>query len=234
MTTAYGTLVKPKRNGSAPDLPLKDHRSLTTPSATAPVIHIVDDDASFLRAISRLLKASGFVVQTFVSAADFFSQREQNASGCLVVDLQMPGMDGLEVQAALARTNNPLPTLFLTGHGDIPSSVRAMRGGAEDFLVKTAPKAELLDAIRRAVARDARERKTRLQHHEAKERIETLTRREREVFGHVIQGRLNKQIADDLRIAERTVKCHRGNITTKLGVPSVAELTRLAHEAGMF
>ena len=199
-----------------------------------PVIHIVDDDASFLQATSRLLKASGFVVRTFRSAADFFAQREQDAKGCLVVDLQMPGMNGLELQEALARTSNPLPTLFLTGHGDIPSSVRAMRGGAEDFLVKTAPKANLLDAIRRAVARDERERTTRAQRQEAKERIETLTGREREVFSHVIRGRLNKQIADDLNIAERTVKCHRGNITTKLGVPSAAELTRLAHEAGMF
>jgi len=198
-----------------------------------PIIHIVDDDASFLRATSRLLKASGFAVETFVSAADFFSQRDQNANGCLVVDLRMPGMDGLALQSALARTGNPLPTLFLTGHGDIASSVRAMRGGAEDFLVKTAPKAELLDAVRRAVARDARERKARAQRLEAKERIASLTEREREVFGHVIRGRLNKQIADDLGITERTVKCHRHSITTKLGVPSVAELTRLAHQAGV-
>jgi FixJ family two-component response regulator len=206
---------------------------MTSPTA-GPVIHIVDDDASFLHAASRLLRASGFAVKTFASAADFFSQRDQDAVGCLVVDLQMPEMDGLELQAALARTRNPLPTLFLTAHGDIPSSVRAMRGGAEDFLGKTAPKAELLDAIRRAVARDARERKTRAQRREANERIATLSEREREVFGHVIRGRLNKQIADDLRISERTVKHHRGNITTKLGVPSVAELTRLAHEAGIF
>jgi two-component system, LuxR family, response regulator FixJ len=202
-------------------------------NAAEPVIHIVDDDASFLRASSRLLRASGFAVKTFASAADFFSQRDQDAVGCLVADLQMPGMDGLELQAALARTRNPLPIVFLTGHGDIPSSVRAMRGGAEDFLVKTAPKAVLLDAIQRAVARDARERKTRTQRREANERIGTLTEREREVFGHVIRGRLNKQIADDLGITERTVKCHRQSITAKLGVPSVAELTRLALQAGV-
>lgn len=208
--------------------------SLALRSSSPATIFLVDDDASFLRATSRLLRASGFAVTTFASAADFFSQRDQDASGCLVADLQMPGMDGLELQAALARTRHPLPTLFLTGHGDIASSVRAMRGGAEDYLVKTAPKADLLDAIRRAVARDARERKTRAQRQEAKERIETLTKREREVFGHVIRGRLNKQIADDLGISERTVKHHRGNITTKVGVPSVAELTRLAHEAGTF
>jgi len=137
------------------------------------------------------------------------------------------------LQAALARTRNPLPILFLSGHGDIPSSVRAMRGGAEDFLVKTAPKVVLLDAIRRTVARDARERKTRAHRREANERIGTLSEREREVLGHVIRGRLNKQIADDLGIKERTVKYHRQSITTKLGVPSVAELTRLALEAGV-
>lgn len=204
----------------------------SSPSSPA-TIFLVDDDTSFLRASSRLLRASGFAVKAFASATDFFSQRDQDAVGCLVADLQMPGMDGLELQAALARTRNPLPILFLTGHGDIPSSVRAMRGGAEDFLVKTAPKAALLDAIRRAVARDARERKTRAQRREANERIGTLTEREREVFGHVIRGRLNKQIADDLGITDRTVKVHRKSITTKLGVPSVAELTRLALEAGL-
>jgi len=203
-------------------------------NSAEPVVHLVDDDASFLRATSRLLRASGFMVQAFSSAAELFSQRDQEATGCLVVDLRMNGMDGLELQAALARTRNPLTVLFLTGHADIPSSVRAMRGGAEDFLVKTAPKAVLLDAIRRALARDVRERAKRAIRRQALERIDSLTAREREVFTHVIRGRLNKQIADDLGITERTVKCHRQSITTKLGVPSVAELTRLAIEAGLF
>lgn len=202
--------------------------------AADPVVHLVDDDPSFLRATSRLLRASGFLVKTFSSAAELFSERDQEATGCLVVDLRMEGMDGLELQAALARTRNPLTVLFLTGHADIPASVRAMRGGAEDFLVKTAPKGALLDAIRRALARDVRERAKRTARREALERVETLTAREREVFSHVIRGQLNKQIADDLSITERTVKCHRQSITTKLGVPSVAELTRLAIEAGLF
>ena len=203
-------------------------------SLPQPIIHLVDDDDSFLRATSRLLRAKGFVVKTFKSAADLFSNRDQDAAGCLVADLQMRGMDGLELQAAIARTSNPLAVLFLTGHANIPASVRAMRGGAEDFLVKTAPKAVLLDAIQRAVARDARERKKRARRREILERIGTLTEREREVYSHVIRGRLNKQIADDLGITERTVKCHRQSITTKLGVPSVAELTRLALEAEIF
>jgi FixJ family two-component response regulator len=202
-------------------------------SATVPIVHIVDDDASFLSATSRLLRASGFAVKTFASASDFLSQRDLDAPGCVVADLQMPKMNGLDLQMALGRTRNPLPILFLTGHGDIPSSVRAMRGGAEDFLIKTAPKAKLLDAIRRAVTRDAREREERLRRREVCERFEALTEREREVLSHVVRGRLNKQIADDLGIGERTVKLHRTSITTKLRAPSVAELTRLAHEAGI-
>ena len=209
-------------------------RPASLSSGSQPVVHLVDDDDSFLRATSRLLRAKGFVVRTFTSAADLFSHRDQEASGCLVADLEMRGMDGLELQAAIARTCNPLTVLFLTGHGDIPSSVRAMRGGAEDFIVKTAPKGVLLDAIRRAVARDARDRKNRARRREILERIGTLTEREREVYSHVIRGRLNKQIADDLGITERTVKCHRQSITTKLGVPSVAELTRLALDADIF
>ena len=123
-------------------------------SATEPTVHIVDDDALFLAAVSRLLRASGFAVRTFGSASDFLAQRVEDAPGCVLADLRMPGMNGLELQSALARSANPLPILFLTGHGDIPSSVRAMRDGAEDFLEKRASKAHLLEAVRRALARD--------------------------------------------------------------------------------
>jgi FixJ family two-component response regulator len=203
-------------------------------STAAPTVHIVDDDASFLTAISRLLRASGLAVRTFSSARDFLAQRGADAAGCVVADLQMPGMNGLDLQAALARTGNPLPILFLTGHGDIPSTVCAMRDGAEDFLEKRAPKEKLLDAVRRALDRDARERGERARQHGLRARFDALSEREREVLGHVVQGRLNKQIAADLGIHERTVKLHRTAVTTKLGVPSVAELTRLTQEAGIF
>ena len=135
-------------------------------SATTPTVHIVDDDASFLAAASRLLRASGFAVKTFSSASDFLAQRDTDAPGCVVADLQMPEMNGLDLQSALARTRNPLPTLFLTGQGDIPSSVRAMRGGAEDFLEKSAPREKLLDAVKRALARDEREREERARQRE--------------------------------------------------------------------
>jgi two-component system, LuxR family, response regulator FixJ len=203
-------------------------------SATEPIVHLVDDDASFLAAISRLLRASGFAVKAFSSASDFLEQREANAPGCVLADLQMPEMSGLELQSALARTRNPLPILFLTGHGDIPSTVRAMRGGAEDFLEKRASKERLLDAVKRALARDVREREDRARQGELRALFAAPTKRELEVLGHVVLGRLNKQIAADLCIHERTVKLHRTAITRKLRVQSAAELTRLTDEAGIF
>ena len=146
----------------------------------------------------------------------------------------MPGMNGLELQSALARSRHPLPIVFLTGHGDIPSSVRAMRNGAEDFLEKHAPKAQILAAVQQALARDARDRETRGRQREVRARFATLTKRELEVLGHVVRGQLNKQIAGDLEIHAATVKLHRTAITTKLRVQSVAELTRLTDEAGLF
>ena len=203
-------------------------------SETAPVVHVVDDDASFLTAISRLLRANGFTVKTYSSAHELLAQRDADTPGCVLADLQMPKMNGLDLQSALAQSTNPLPILFLTGHGDIPSSVRAMRGGAEDFLEKTAPKEELIEAVTRALTRDSREREAREQQRVLRARFDTLTERELEVLSHVVRGRLNKQIAGDLGIHERTVKLHRTAITTKLKVQSVAELTRLTQEAGIF
>lgn len=197
-----------------------------------PIVHVVDDDASFLAAVSRLLRAARFTVMTFASADDFLTQLAPHTPGCVLVDLQMPGTNGLELQAALAKNGNPLPIVFLTGQGDIPSSVRAMRQGAEDFLTKLAPKEELLGAVKRALAREAREREARVRQSALRSRFDALTGREREVLGHVVQGKLNKQIANDLDIHERTVKLHRTAITTKLKVHSVAELTKLWVEAG--
>jgi len=199
-----------------------------------PIVHVVDDDASFLTAISRLLRANGFSVKTYSSAHKFLAHRDADVPGCVLADLQMPEMSGLDLQAALAQTSNPLPILFLTGHGDIPSSVQAMRDGAEDFLEKRAPKEKLLDAVNRALARDSREREARGRQRELRALFDTLTDREREVLAHVVQGRLNKQIAWDLGIHERTVKLHRTAITTKLNVQSVAELTHFTQEAGLF
>ena len=203
-------------------------------SVSLPVVHIVDDDASVLTAMSRLLRAHGFGVRTFASAGAFLAAREEDdAPGCVLADVRMPGMTGFELQAALARSSRPMPIVFLTGHGDIPSSVRAMRDGAEDFMEKGAPKGQILAAVRQALARDAQERESRARQGELRARFATLTTRELEVLSHVVRGQLNKQIAGDLDIHERTVKLHRTAITTKLHVQSVAELTRLTDEAGL-
>jgi two-component system, LuxR family, response regulator FixJ len=197
-------------------------------------IFIIDDDLSFLKSMSRLLRAIGYVVQAFVSAEEFLKELHPEMSGCVVTDLQMPGMDGLKLQEALGKTANPMPMIFLTGQGDIPTSVSAMRSGAEDFLTKRAPKEELLAAIERAMERDVQERKQRGRLRDLHHRFEELSERELEVLGHVVQGKMNKEIAADLDINERTVKLHRTSITRKLKVQSVVELTRLADEAGLF
>jgi len=194
----------------------------------------VDDDASFLQSVSRLLRAVGYTVQAFASAQEFMDQFTPEMSGCVVADLQMPGMNGLELQEALKRSANPLPVIFLTGQGDIPVTVSAMRSGAEDFLTKRARKEELLAAVERAFERNAQERQQRERLQGLRRRFDELSQRELEVLAHVVQGRMNKQIAADLNINERTVKLHRTNITRKLAVQSVAELTRLVDEAGLF
>jgi FixJ family two-component response regulator len=213
---------------------LSSHVSLAKGPPPAPTVFVVDDDVSFLRSVSRFLGASGFHVDIHNSAAEFLAMLKPGMSGCVVSDLKMPGMDGMALQEALRKAGSPLPILFLTGHGDIPVTVQAMRGGAEDFLTKLAPKEDLIGAIKRALARDAKERAERDRQRQLRARIDTLTEREREVLRHVVQGKLNKQIAADLGIHERTVKLHRTSITTKLRVHSVAELTRLAQEAGLF
>ena len=201
-------------------------------SDVKPIVRVVDDDASFLTAVARMLRASGFAVKTYASAVEFLAQPELDVPGCVLVDLQMPGLSGLDLQEALAKAGHLLPIIFLSGRGDIPTTVQAMRRGAEDFLTKRAPKEELLAAVKRALVRDASERAERARLAALSAPFATLTPREREVLKHVVQGRLNKQIAYDLGIHERTVKLHRTAITTKLGVHSTAELTKLWIEVG--
>jgi RNA polymerase sigma factor (sigma-70 family) len=198
-----------------------------------PTVFVIDDDPSFLRALSRLLRASGFQVGGYASAAEFMDGLQPDMAGCVITDLLMPGMDGMALQEALQKAGSPLPILFLTGHGDIPTTVQAMRRGAEDFLTKDAPKEELLTAVKRALERNERERTDRERSRAIRDLLALLTDREREVLLQVVQGKLNKQIAADLGIHERTVKLHRTSITTKLKVHSVAELTRMAHEVGL-
>jgi two-component system response regulator FixJ len=207
--------------------------SATTPRRSGTVF-IIDDDASFLKSMSRLLNAVGYTVRAFESAREFLDQLGPETSGCVVTDLQMPGMDGLKMQEALASSSNPLPVIFLSGQGDIPKTVSAMRSGAEDFLTKRAPKEEVLAAIERAFERETLERQQRGRLRDLRHRFHDLSVRELEVLSHVVQGKMNKEIAAGLNINERTVKLHRTNLTRKLKVQSVAELTRLADEARLF
>jgi FixJ family two-component response regulator len=199
-------------------------------SEPRPVISIVDDDASFLAALSRLLRAAGHTVQAFSSAQQFLAQMT-DAPGCVIVDLRMEGLSGLDLQAAIAEQAHACPVIFLSGAADIATTVHAMRHGAEDFLTKDAAKEDLLEAIERALARDALQRTRRFRQQQLRDRFAALTAREYEVLQHVVRGQLNKQIAADLGITERTVKLHRTALTTKLRVRSVAELTRLVQEA---
>jgi FixJ family two-component response regulator len=197
-------------------------------------VFVVDDDTSFLRSLSRLLTAVGYTVEAYLSAHEFFSRPAPERPGCVVADLQMPGINGLQLQETLRKSANPLPVIFLTGQGDIPTTVTAMRSGAEDFLTKRAPQEELLAAVKRAFERDARERHQRQRQRELSRRFAGLSQREMEVLSHVVQGKMNKEIAAALNINLRTVKLHRTNITRKVNVQSVAELTRLVDEAGVF
>ena len=206
---------------------------MNTPAPSGTVF-VVDDDASFLRSVSRLLEAAGYSVKAYESAPQFLEEIGPDARGCVLADLMMPELDGLELQTALAESPNPLPVIFLSAQGDIPTTVEAMRGGAEDFLTKLCPKEKLLEAVSRAMQRSCREREHRERRQELKDRFAALTPRELEVLQLVVQGKLNKQIADDLGINERTVKLHRTNFTRRLHVQSVAELTRLVEECGLF
>lgn len=196
-------------------------------------VFLVDDDAGVLKALSRLLRARDYGVQPFTSPQAFLADHDASIPGCAVLDVSMPGLDGLELQQALTAAGAQRPVIFLTGKGDIPTSVRAMRAGAIDFLTKPVDGADLLAAIARAEQEDARTRQANAELDSLNARFAILTPREREVMTHIIAGRLNKQIASDLGTVEKTIKVHRGRVMGKLGVRSVAELVRLAERAGI-
>jgi len=197
-------------------------------------VFLVDDDAGVLKALSRLLQARGYEVQSFTSPRAFLSSHDGSIPGCAVLDVAMPDLDGLELQQALTSGGSQRPIIFLTSRGDIPTSVRAMRAGAIDFLTKPVKGADLLAAIARAANEDAGTRHASAELESILAKFATLTPREREVMTHVIAGRMNKQIAFDLGTAEKTVKVHRGRMMEKIGVRSVAALVRLAEKAGIF
>jgi len=202
-------------------------------TAASALVSIVDDDASVRKGLARLLKSAGYDAETFASASEYLARPRPEEPGCLLLDVRMPGLSGLELQEALARTGRRISIVFISGHGDIPGSVKAMKSGAVDFLTKPVDDRELLGAIERAVAKALQDRRERAVTKDVHDRIKTLTAREAQVFALVVTGRLNKQIAADLGIGEKTVKVHRGRVMEKMRAGSVAELVRLADQGGV-
>ena len=198
---------------------------MTTP--LDPTVFVVDDYAPGRKSVTRLLRAAGFVVAAFASAKDFLAQYDPAACGCLVLDLAMPEVSGLELQSFLAETGSLLPIIFLTAHGDIPKTVQAMKHGASDFLTKPVNDEDLLAAVRAAIEKDSALRQEQTELSEIRGRLASLTPREREVLEYVVGGKLNKEIASDLGIVEQTVKAHRAQVMEKMKARSVAELVRL-------
>jgi len=198
-----------------------------------PVIHIVDDDVSFRTAISRVLKLSGYEVAVYESAACFLRNVADARLGCILLDVRMPSFGGLQLQEELAKLSRGWPIIFMTGHGDIPTSVRAIKAGAEDFLSKPVSRKILLEAIERALVRHAATQQSQDQLNFLQSLVSTLTPREAEVFALMVRGRLNKQIAFQLGTSERTIKAHRHMVMQKLQVQSFAEAVSIAERMGL-
>ena len=195
----------------------------------SPLVHLIDDDESLRRAVARVLEAAGYEVRCYSSCGEFLLAQPFKQPGCLVLDVRMPGPSGLELQEALKKQGNTIPIVFLTGHGDISTSVRAMKAGAVDFLTKPVERDALLSAVETALKKDQTERTERERAQALHSRFQMLTQRERSVLELVAQGKLNKQIAASLGIAERTVKAHRAQVMEKLQVESFAELIMAAN-----
>ena len=196
-------------------------------------VYVVDDDPSVLKSLRRLLESAGYKVRVFASAQEFLRPKQTDRPACLILDVSMPGLSGMQLQESLVEESISLPIIFISGHGDIPTSVRAIKSGAVDFLPKPFDDAMLLKAVREALDKSRREYAAQAEAAEAKQRLASLTPREAEVFAHVVTGKMNRQIAAELGISEKTVKVHRGRVMEKLGIWSVAELVRLAEKVGL-
>jgi FixJ family two-component response regulator len=203
---------------------------MMTPS---PTVFIVDDDSAVLKSLARLLRSARLNVMAFGSPQEFLERHDPRAPGCLVLDLAMPGLNGLELQAALTVKGSAIPIIFLTGHGNIPTSVQAMKRGALDFLTKPVNDDDLLKAVQVAIEKDRIARLASAELEDIQARLDSLTPREREVLTHVVSGQLNKQTAADLGIVEKTIKIHRARVMEKMKVESLAELVRLTEKAGI-
>jgi|SRR5580692_1421618 FixJ family two-component response regulator len=197
------------------------------------IVFIIDDDPLYRASTERLVRSVGFSVQSFQSAREFVGSRRPNVPSCLILDVRLPGLSGLDLQRELAEAGVHLPIIFVTGYGDIPMSVQAMKAGAVEFLTKPFRDQVLLDAIRQAIERDRVARQQRAREANLRRRYESLGPREHEVFKCVVSGMLNKQIADELGATERTIKFHRGHIMRKMQAKSLAELVRMAEALGI-
>lgn len=193
-----------------------------------PIVFLIDDDRAIREGLESLIRSIGLRVASFASSADFLKASRPNAPSCLVLDVRMPGQSGLDLQSQLRASGIHIPTIFITGHGDIPMTVRAMKEGAMDFLTKPVRGQELLDAIHKAIARDRELRQRRAEFSELRGRFESLTPRETEVMSLVVSGLLNKQIADQLGTSELTIKTHRAHVMEKMQADSLAHLVRMA------
>ena len=202
-------------------------------SLDEPIVLVIDDDASVRRALTNLFQSVGLKVGVFASAPEMLQDRLPDVPSCLVLDIRLPGLSGLDFQAELAKANIHIPIIFMTGHGDIPMSVRAMKGGAIDFLTKPFRDQDMLDAVATAIERDRKRRESDKVVAHLQALFETLTPRQREVFALVSSGLMNKQVAAELGLAEITVKLHRGHIMRKMGAKSLADLVRMAETLGI-
>jgi FixJ family two-component response regulator len=198
-----------------------------------PIVFVVEDDASMRRALNNLFQSVGLEVELFGSASEMLRSQLPDVASCLVLDIRLPGLSGLDFQTELAKANIHIPIIFMTGHGDIPMTVRAMKGGAVDFLTKPFREQDMLDAVRAAIERDRKRREADKIVADLQTRFETLTSREREILAFVTSGLMNKQIAAQLGLAEITVKIHRGHIMRKMGAKSLADLVRRAEALGI-
>lgn len=210
-----------------------DNSSVDEPSKNAPIVYVVDDESSIRKALDNLFRSEGIQVNTFETTSDFLKHPKPDSPSCLILDVRLQGFSGLDFQNQMAESKIKMPIIFITGHGDIAMSVKAMKAGASDFLAKPFRDQDLLDAVSAALQKDERRRELEIKGSDLQKRFQSLTARERQVMAHAAKGLMNKQIAEQLHLSEITVKIHRGHAMKKMNAKSFADLVRMAESLGM-